>query len=97
MLEEFLNDYANTDNPYKTEVQNKIAKYTFNWENGVFVEGGSFDMGDNKWDYTKPIHKVTVSSFYMSKYETTEAEYQNINSIICFYYTINTTFIYRNL
>ena len=76
--EEFLNDYANTDNPYKTDVQNKIAKYTFNWENGVFVEGGSFDMGDNKWDYTKPIHKVTISSFYISKYETTQAEYQSL-------------------
>ena len=44
----------------------------------VFVEGGSFDMGDNTSSNTKPIHKVSVSSFYISKYETTQAEYQNI-------------------
>ena len=47
-------------------------------ERMVFVEGGSFDMGDNTWIYSKPIHKVTVSSFYMSKYETTQSEYQAI-------------------
>ena len=40
------------------------------------VEGGTFHMGsDDEWasDYEKPIHKVTVSSFYMCETEVTQA------------------------
>ena len=47
-------------------------------KNGMIkVDGGSFDMGDGK-DNNNKKHKVTVSSFYISKYETTQSEYQNI-------------------
>ena len=44
----------------------------------VFVKGGTFDMGDNILGTSDPIHKVTLSSFYISKYETTQSEYQAI-------------------
>lgn len=44
----------------------------------IFVEGGSFEMGDRhqtgKEDET-PSRKVTVPSFYISRYETTFEEY----------------------
>jgi formylglycine-generating enzyme required for sulfatase activity len=44
----------------------------------VRVEGGTFNMGSNSdeaYDDEKPTHKVTVSTFYMSKYEITQAEW----------------------
>lgn len=42
----------------------------------VFVESGSFMMGSNDGDEDeKPVHKVTVSSFYIGKYEVTVAEF----------------------
>ena len=44
----------------------------------VFVEGGSFMMGSNFDDIEKPVHKVTVSSFYMGKYEVTQKEWRDV-------------------
>jgi formylglycine-generating enzyme len=43
----------------------------------IFVKGGSFNMGSNDGnDPEKPMHKVTLSSFSIGKYEVTVAEYQ---------------------
>ncbi len=45
----------------------------------VFVKGGTFEMGSNKGDGAeKPIHTVTVNSFYMSKYEVTQKQWRAI-------------------
>ncbi len=47
----------------------------------VFVEGGIFTMGtsseqdDDAEVYEKPAHQVTVSSFYIGKYEVTQAQW----------------------
>ena len=51
-------------------------------ENFVFIQGGTFEMGSpdtGSWrseDETQ--HTVTVSDFYMSIYELTQAEYREI-------------------
>jgi len=43
----------------------------------VFVKGGTFMMGSNDGDGDeKPVHEVTVSDFYMGKYEVTVAEFK---------------------
>ena len=45
----------------------------------VFVEGGAFQMGSNNGDSDeKPVHTVTVDSFWIDKYEVTQAEYQKV-------------------
>jgi len=44
----------------------------------VFVQGGTFSMGDNEWDWAKPIHSVTVSDFYIGKYEVTQKEWKAV-------------------
>ena len=45
----------------------------------VLVEGGSFVMGNkNGSDAEYPEHEVTVSSFYMSKYEVIQKEFESI-------------------
>jgi formylglycine-generating enzyme required for sulfatase activity len=45
----------------------------------IFVEGGTFDMGSNNGDLNqKPLHRVTLSSFYIGKYEITEEEWRAV-------------------
>ena len=48
-------------------------------KNMVYVGGGTFLMGSaNGYNREKPVHEVTVSSFYMGKYEVTQEEYQSV-------------------
>lgn len=49
-------------------------------ENFVFVEGGTFTMGDNG-DRLTYAHEVTLDSYSISKYETTWKEYDTYTSI----------------
>ncbi len=43
----------------------------------VFVKGGTFTMGcDTGYNDEKPLHKVTLSDFYISKYEITVKQYR---------------------
>lgn len=43
----------------------------------IFVEGGTFQMGYNNGDSDeKPVHSVTLASFYIGKYEVTQAEWE---------------------
>jgi sulfatase modifying factor 1 len=44
----------------------------------VTVEGGTFAMGGNENNDEKPIHNVTLSSFKIAKYETTQAQWQKV-------------------
>lgn len=41
----------------------------------IFVKGGTFQMGSDESGDEKPIHSVTVSDFYIGKYEVTNAEF----------------------
>ena len=55
-----------------------IKKLIMN-ENMVHIEGGTFMMGSNDGDYDeKPIHEVTLSSFWISKYQVTQKEWQEV-------------------
>lgn len=47
-------------------------------QNMVFVEGGTFQMGAE--GIVTPVHSVTLSSFYIGKYEVTQAEWQFVMS-----------------
>ena len=47
----------------------------------IYVEGGSFMMGSDDCDiyyFQQPIHEVSVSSFYISKYQITQNEWQEV-------------------
>ncbi len=45
----------------------------------VYVQGGTFQMGSKSGDSDeKPVHSVTLSDFFISKYEVTQAEWQEI-------------------
>ncbi|MCB5234350.1 MAG: formylglycine-generating enzyme family protein [Candidatus Cloacimonetes bacterium] len=48
-------------------------------QNMVFVEGGSFMMGcDEGLFHERPSHEVSLSSFWIGKYEVTQAEWKQI-------------------
>ncbi len=44
----------------------------------VSVQGGTFEMGSNDYDSEKPIHSVTVSNFFIGKYEVTQAQWRAV-------------------
>jgi len=47
--------------------------------NMVLVEGGTFEMGSNNGESDeKPVHSVTIKSFYIGKYEVTQKEWVEI-------------------
>ncbi|MFH1251907.1 MAG: SUMF1/EgtB/PvdO family nonheme iron enzyme [bacterium] len=47
----------------------------------VFIKGGTFQMGSNDGQGNeKPVHTVTVSDFWMGKYEVTVAEFEKFIS-----------------
>ncbi len=56
--------------------------FTGGAENMVKIQGGTFTMGSpasepERWD-SETQHQVTVSSFYMGKYEVTQAEWEAV-------------------
>ncbi len=45
----------------------------------VLVEGGEFEMGGKSiLNNAKPIHRVSVSSFYLCRYPVTQALWQEV-------------------
>ena len=67
-------------------VANYSARFTVNGVSFemVRVEGGTFRMGatseqkDEAWDREKPVHSVTLSSYYIGKTEVTQALWQAV-------------------
>ncbi len=66
--------YAQTD-PKPKSVFYKLPGDTTRIEY-VVVEGGTFTMGDSTVSDAKPLHQVTLNSFYIGKYEVTVKEYK---------------------
>jgi formylglycine-generating enzyme required for sulfatase activity len=69
-----------------TIIQSKQAATNFTQNLGnsitldmIFVEGGTFMMGSNDgYDPEKPIHSVTLDSFWIGKYPVTQAQWKAI-------------------
>lgn len=67
------------------EKQRRIEEIVCQLEhNMVYVEGGTFTMGatseqgSDAWEYEKPAHQVTLSSFSIGKYEVTQEEWEAV-------------------
>ena len=57
--------------------KNSILQNLMN--NMVTVEGGTFNMGSDKYDTSEmPVHQVTLSTFGIGKYEVTQEEWQMV-------------------
>jgi formylglycine-generating enzyme required for sulfatase activity len=44
----------------------------------IYVPGGEFTMGSDKYDSEKPPHKVTVPAFYIGKFQVTQAQWKAV-------------------
>ncbi len=42
------------------------------------VAGGTFQMGSDDWEWAKPVHTVTVDSFYIGTYQVTQDIYKEV-------------------
>ena len=72
-----INDQRNIDNKENIVPELKTTK-TKDYDM-VYVEGGTFMMGSDEGEADeKPVHSVTVNSFYISKYEVTQKEWISI-------------------
>jgi len=48
----------------------------------VIIQGGTFMMGSDAGNYDEsPTHRVTISSFMLSKYEVSQEQYRNVTGI----------------
>ena len=62
---------------YESGNSNEVMYYGI--EGMIYVEGGTFEMGDqfNEGDSDElPVHEVTLSSFYIGQYEVTQGEFE---------------------
>ncbi|MDP8209915.1 MAG: SUMF1/EgtB/PvdO family nonheme iron enzyme [Candidatus Stygibacter australis] len=63
---------------YESHASNEV-KFMENYM--VFVEGGTFEMGDHYNEGNSdeiPLHDVTLSSFFIGQYEVTQDEYEGL-------------------
>ena len=44
----------------------------------VLIPSGEFDLGDDRFADSRPVHTVEVDAFYLGVYEVTQAEWQQV-------------------
>ena len=72
-LQPTLERLRKQENP--TQLHPQIQKLL---QDMVFIEGGTFQMGTEDYEHTKPVHPVTISSFEMAKYPVTQAQWRAV-------------------
>ena len=50
-------------------------------EGGTFMMGATAEQGSDAYDYEKPAHKVTLSSYHISKCEITQAQWKAVMGV----------------
>lgn len=74
--------YDQNSEVYETEWEQNAMEIP---DEFVFIQGGTFEMGSPKteaWRSADEVqHSVTVSDFYMSRYELTQKEYQSVMGV----------------
>ena len=78
-----MRDTKSGHNTSTTPSANIASDYNKDGIEMVYVAGGTFMMGASSndseaWDWEKPAHNVTLSSFYIGKYEVTQKQWVEI-------------------
>ncbi len=78
--EEFYSDPVNIRiKERENKLHNPNLKHYPTIEGMIFVKGSTFKMGSNDGEACeRPIHSVTLSNFYIGKYEVTQKEWKEI-------------------
>ena len=72
-----VNVDVNLTSDQKTEIDGLLSNMV-KVEGGTFVMGATSEQGSDADDSEKPTHSVTLSSFYLCKYEVTQALWQAV-------------------
>ena len=72
MTTEQKNDRRNLTSEQETAIDELMSNMV-KVEGGTFTMGAISEQGSDAWDDEKPTHSVTLSSFYLCKYEVTQA------------------------
>ena len=60
------------------KVLEKLIANMVNVEGGTFMMGATAEQGSKALDWEKPAHRVTLSDYYIGKYEVTQAEWEAV-------------------
>ena len=66
-----------TESERKSIIANIVNNMVF-VEGGTFMMGASSEPGDDASYWNEPIHEVTISSFYICRYEITQEEWTSV-------------------
>ena len=64
-----------------TETANSLNLEMIAVQGGTFMMGCTAEQGDDCVDSEKPAHQVTVSDFYIGKYEVTQAQWKAVMGV----------------
>ena len=64
--------------PQQKQVLEKLIKNMVKVEGGTFTMGATSEQGSDAGSDEKPVHQVTLSDFYLGKYEVTQEEWEAV-------------------
>ena len=64
--------------PKQKEILSRLVGNMVQVEGGRFQMGGTPEQGSDAIDWEKPVHEVTLSDYYMGKYEVRQSEWEAV-------------------
>ena len=68
--------WSSSVTPKQKEILSRLVENMVQVEGGRFQMGGTPEQGSDANDWEKPVHEVTLSDYYMGKYEVRQSEWE---------------------
>ena len=69
---------ASKQSANKEAILNRLVENMVRVEGGTFTMGATSEQGSDAEEWEKPTHQVTLSTYYIGKYEVTQAEWKAV-------------------
>ena len=73
-----LINWSSSVTPKQKEVLSRLVGNMVQVDGGRFQMGGTPEQGSDADSYEKPVHEVTLSDYYMGKYEVRQSEWEAV-------------------
>ena len=73
-----LINWSSSVTPKQKEVLSRLVGNMVQVEGGSFQMGGTSEQGSDVYSDEKPVHEVTLSDYYMGKYEVRQSEWEAV-------------------
>ena len=70
--------WSSSVTPKQKEILSRLVENMVQVEGGRFQMGGTPEQGSDANDWEKPVHEVTLSDYYMGKYEVRQSEWEAV-------------------